>query len=264
MPAADRQSFSLQSGRGFMKNQWKAWLERGQKDLQAAECAFGKRDYMHAAHMTQQGLEKHLKATLVADGVADIKSWGHDFLTKFVKNIKSNVTNGYFDHNTLPQNKANVMVCELESIVQCLKCDDANIAVWKHSLGMKKIGNPDCFKKRKITITKLSSDVAMVKIDILRTKTKSQARSHTQSKKPVRPIKIHEVSTMALLSVADVLIETFPHFEYGRFPNHVDRVSTASIYTEHADGLNDLRIRVDSACTFLAEIAESLDKIHNK
>ena len=247
-----------------MKNQWKAWLERGQKDLQAAECAFEKLDYMHAAHMTQQGLEKHLKAVLAADGVEDLKSWGHDFLTKFVRDVKSNVTNGYFDHKMLPQNEANVMACELESIVQCLKCDDTNIAIWKYSLGMKKVGNPDCLKKRKITITKLSSDATMAKIDILRTKTKSQARSHAQSKKPVQPIKIQKASTMALLSVADVLIETLPHFEYGRFPNRVDRVSTASIYTKHADGLNDLRARVGRACTFLAEIAESLDKIHDK
>lgn len=247
-----------------MKNGWKAWLERGRKDLQAAESAFGEQDYMHAAHMTQQGLEKHFKAVLAADGEKNIKSWGHDILTKFVKDIKSKIANEYVDHSMLPKKEAEVMACELDSIVQCLKNDDAKIAVWKHSLGMKKIGDPDCFKQRKVTITKLSSNTAMVKIDIIRTKTKSQARSYAKSRKPVEPIKIYKVSTMTLLAVADVLIETFPHFDYGRFPDCVGRVSTDSIYARHVDGLNDLKVRVGRACTFLADVAESLDKIHGK
>ena len=247
-----------------MNDVWKAWLERGKKDMNRATEAFAKRDYEHAAYMTQQALEKHVKSVLAADGVEELKSWRHDILTKFVKDVKSNIRNSYFDHSILSKNEANTMACEMDAIIKCLKCDDSNIAVWKHSLGVKKINEPPCFKERKITVIKLGSDVAVAKIQILRKKTKSQAHSHASSKKRVQQIKIRSVSTMAFLATANVLIETFPHLTYGRYPDIVGGVSTTGIYTRHAEGLRELMVRTDDACAFLAEIAESVSKMRGK
>lgn len=69
---------------------------------------------------------------------------------------------------------------------------------------------------------------------------------------------------MAFLFTADALIYTFPHLTYGRYPDSVGGVSTTDIYAKHAKDLEKLKIETNEACTFLADVAESLSKMRGK
>lgn len=249
-------------------NQWKAWLERGQKDLQIAKEMLEKPDYEHAAYMTQQALEKHVKSVWIIGG-GEPKELSHDVVGYLVEEIQRDIKEDRFDSSVVPKEVAEKIAADLSKIRDDMRKQySTKVAIWKHSIGIETTevsgrlqGHVDAaeefFKKYKGYESQ---------IFIIRKAAKSRAASYAEKPSYLKQGQIRTVALQAIMAVMKLIVETLPHETYGRYPIHIEseKKNSIAVYAEQSSNLKKLVCKTDEECTYLSCVAENLAKARKK
>ena len=249
-------------------NDWKAWLERGKKDMDRATEAFAKQDYEHAAYMTQQALEKHIKSVWIAGDMGQPKDLGHDIAGHIVKEIKEGFEKCEFESSSLSRDGMEKTMDEVDEIIKDMQSHySTKVAIWKDSLGIEVTKVSKRFDEHAENAKERLKDFnGRNEIHIVRKKAESKASSYAESHISVQSVQIRTTAVMAIVSAMELIIRTFPHVTYGRYPIYVEdeKMDSAAIYAKQAPHLEKLSRRTDKECAYLSGVAENLAKARKK
>ena len=252
-----------------MVGSWAEWLDYGKQDLEATKDAFEKKNYGHAAYCMQQALEKHIKSLWVAGGIEDPKKLGHDIVKYFVCKIIDNLKEWEFGKEGLSKKEFHESVQTADSIIKDIGRDDRlKGEFWMHSLGID-IGKPsECLKGYKAKINDCFQKTSNTNgIVLVAAKAKKQAHSYARDRVS-DPAKIQSTAALATIRVTDLILLTYPHETYGRYPSFVqyngEKTSVTDLYAEYSGGLKTLIADVDQACSDLSSVTRDLDAALNK
>ena len=246
-----------------MASSWADWLEYGEQDLQTAKDEFEKQNYGHAAYCMQQALEKHVKSLWVAGGIEDPKKLGHDIVGYFVRRIIDNLQEWEFGKDGLSEKEFRASMQTADSIIKDIGRDDKlQGEFWMHSLGIK-IGDPsDCLQGYESKIKDCLKQTGNTSgIVLVAAKAKKQAHSFAKDGAS-DPAKIQSTAALATIRVTDLILLTYPHETYGRYPSFVkhkgEEKSVSDLYAEYSGGLETLIAKTDKACSDLSCVARDL------
>lgn len=251
-----------------MVGSWSEWLEYGEEDLTVAKDMFEKKNYKHAAYCMQQALEKHVKSLWVAGGIKDPKKLGHDIVGNFVCRITKNLGKWEFDKKRLSQKEFCENMKITESIIKDIRRhDEIKGDFWMYSLGIRtKLSKRLQDYESKIEACSKKTNNTNV-IVLITTKAKSRAYSYAKDGVS-NPAKIPSVAAFATIGVTDLILLTYPHETYGRYPSFVQyegqKQRVSSLYAEYSGGLETLIAKTDKACSYLSCVARDLDAALNK
>lgn len=252
-----------------MVGSWSEWLEYGEEDLTVAKDMFEKKNYKHAAYCMQQALEKHVKSLWVAGGIKDPKKLRHDIVGHFVCQITKNLGKWEFGKKGLSKKELCKSMETAESIIKAVGRDDGlKGEFWMRSLGID-IGDPsDCLEyyesKIKDFFNKTNNTNGIILIAA-----KARKRAHSYAKDRVsNPAKIPSAAAFATIGVTDLILLTYPHETYGRYPSFVkhkgEEKRVSDLYAEYSGGLETLIAKTDKACSYLSCVARDLDAALDK
>lgn len=251
-----------------MNNGWKAWLERGQKDLCIAKM-FEKTDCEHAAYMTQQALEKHIKAVWIAGNMGQPEDLGHDIVKRLVREIKENSEEFEFSSNTLSKKDAEELMESVEKIIDRMRERPATKAeYWKHSLNIASDKVPESLEKdgNKASEFLEKNQKRGVSILVMCRKVEAKASGYGKMHGLVERAKIKTAVLLSISACTELIINTFPHNTYGRYPTLVEpekEISTA-LYARQSDYVGKMLNEAEEVCTCLSVVAENLAKARKK
>ena len=250
---------------------WKRWRERGRKDLAIAEEMFTKQDYEHAAYMTQQALEKHVKAVWMVGGMGQPKDLSHDIVGHFVDKIQKDLKECEFSSNTMSKDEVEKMMQDVGRIVEDMQCHrSTRDALWKHSLGIEVTNVSKRFMKSVKVADEFLKEFKTYehKIQIVRKQTKSKAKSYAEKPAFVKQAQIKTTTVMSIVCNMELIIKTIPHYIYGRYPSRVKwgngERNASDLYVECKSGLRTLMDDVGKTCVYLHDVAKDLDTLCGK
>ena len=249
-------------------NDWKAWLERGKKDMDRATEAFAKQDYEHAAYMTQQALEKHVKSVWIASGMGQPKDLGHDIVGHLVLEIKKSSKEFDFHSDTLSDKDVKEIRKHLEKIIDKMQKRPATEAeYWKHSLNIESPCVPENLQKDAIKAAKLLRKILNRRGCIMGIRRRAGSKaSNYREKHGLERIEMRAEALMAIIKHIELILKTSPHNTYGRYPTLVEpekEISTA-LYARQSEDVCRMRDEVEKACGKLAVTAAGLAKARKK
>lgn len=246
-----------------MRNQWKAWLERGQKDLQIAKDMFEKKDYEHAAYMTQQALEKHAKAVWITGGGEpdDLK---HDIVIHLVDEINEHIDKGELNSELLSTKREEIMGHVQEVMCKMRDRPATRIAFWSQSLSLENTNVPKGLQDEGDYAYKFMQDLRdrIGDTQIICRKAEAKATSYGTKPGSTEPSKLKTTAIIALIPCIELIVRTFPHNTYGRYPTYIEsekEIST-TLYARQFCKLDKMVRETEKLCTFLSFIAGNLAK----
>ena len=244
-------------------NDWKAWQARSKKDMDRAVDAFAKKDYEHAAYMTQQALEKHVKSVWIIGG-GEPKELNHGIVERIVEEIQKNIKEGKFYSSILPKKAAEKLALDLCEVMGDMQEHyTTQVATWKHSIGIETTGASGRFGRHVKAAQKFLNGNGGLENQIHKIQKIAQSKVNSYAQKPASSVTQAQIKTDALLAIAyvtEVIIKTLPHETYGRYPTYIEpenEIST-SIYVKQFRKLDKLMKETKQACAYLSCVAENL------
>ena len=250
-----------------MNDGWRAWLERGQKDLRIARM-FEETDYEHAAYMAQQALEKHVKSVWVAGGMGQPKNLKHDIVRYLVSEIEESSEGFEFRSDTLSDKDVKEIRKHLKKVTGNMRKRSATEAeYWKHSLNIKSSQAPESLQEDADKAAKLLGKILNRRGCILgiRRRAASKAAGYGQ-KHGLEQVEIRAEALIEIIKHMELIVKASPHNTYGRYPTLVEpekEISTA-LYARQSEYVGKMLNEVEEACTCLSGVAENLAKARRK
>lgn len=252
-----------------MKDDWQAWLERGKKDTDRVTDALEKQDYEHAAYMAQQALEKHVKSVWIVSDMGNPKDLKHDIMGHIVDAMRDGFKTCEFDSSSLSKADMTKTADLVASIMKDMREHySTKVAFWRHSLGIDVTEVSERFAGHAEEADKFLANFKSGgdELRIVSRKAASKASSYAKSHIAVEQAKIRTVAVLAIFSTVELIIKTFPHSTYGRYPNYIDKdgAESTEIYARRADDLKKLLDETKEACRRLSEVASDLGRAKHK
>jgi len=251
-----------------VKKQWEEWLLRGQKDLRVAKMMFEEKDYEHAAYMTQQALEKHVKAAWVMANMAQPKKLKHDIVGYILNKSIENFEEWEFVPSGLSKHELKENLEMSKYIINEMKKDgEVRSMFWKVSLGIEVNKLPACLDEYESKIKKVVGDGKAGnktnKVLRLVVKNAKKEASRYAKKRISGQKKMRANVGIATALVAGLLVATFPHNAYGRYPYVIcngKEKKSAEIYVKRCKNLKNLIDCVEEACKKIAGMTKNVGR----
>ena len=262
-PTSVQQVFYLPKHTRVMVGSWAEWLERGEKDLTVAKDEFEKQNYGHTGYCLQQAIEKHVKSLWVAGGIEDPKKLGHDIVGYFVRQIIDNLQEWEFGKEGLSKKEFRESMQTSKDIIDDIRSDDGlKGEFWMHSIGIKIDEPSECLKGYETNIKERFQKTSNTN-GIVLIVAKAKKRAHSFARDGASdPAKIQSTAALATIRVTGLILLTYPHETYGRYPSSVkhkgEEKSVSDLYAEYSGGLKTLMDDTVTACSDLSCVARDL------
>ena len=247
-----------------MRIGWEKWLKYGQDDLAAAKYMFENQKYRHAAYLTQQALEKHVKSLWVAGGMENPELLGHDIVGYWVSQITKNLGEVEFGNKGLSKTEFKRVMKNLKKITKDMKCNNGlKDDIWMYSLGIYRSKSSQCLRNHVSEAERFFEKFSGVgDMDVIATRAKNRSHSYANGNIGDKA-KIPSTAALATIPITKWILVTYPHSTYDRYPMFVKcddgEKNVADLYVEYKTGLEILMNDVSDACTYLSIVAENLN-----
>lgn len=142
------------------------------------------------------------------------------------------------------------------------------VAFWRHSLGIKVTEVSGRLEGHVKAAEKFFKDFegGGNNMCIIRKKAKSKAASYAKGRASVQQVQIRTTVVMTIVSTIELIVNTFPHSIYGRYPIYMESegMESSAIYAKQAGHLKKMMDKVDEACTDLSGVVQDLSTARDK